>query len=377
MEHISRLTDPLEGRIHPIDRRLKDSYSFFTIADQVLGINCSEKPLLAKKQEFRGWCIDAENTLFESRLRSSGCEKRYCIALLNPTESSSLSHSPGTHPREGFPAKQQFFHTNLASRRCYCHNNRYTIGTELSHDSVDKSSWESSACYPRRTFDPLSESPSTRDSRITMADFCLCSTSRRHLPQINYPPCSVPPPPEFSMRRLGTLRRKSGLSGLPLVLRIFTENSISLGPRRRQRGSRYTIRAGRYLCDKEFCYLRTVRVTAAVYRGFHSKLITLLLLTFQHRAGVRLYTSCYHLAESCVFNKQSLPPGMCRFPNQKIGEHPFSRSYGVILPSSFDMVLSSALVYSTCSPVSVWGTVSSPGGSPSQFEVFSWKFQPS
>nr|QGW48361.1 hypothetical protein [Raphanus sativus]QGW48575.1 hypothetical protein [Raphanus sativus] len=53
MEHISRLTDPLEGRIHPIDRRLKDSYSFFTIADQVLGINCSEKPLLAKKQEFR------------------------------------------------------------------------------------------------------------------------------------------------------------------------------------------------------------------------------------------------------------------------------------------------------------------------------------
>ena len=161
-----------------------------------------------------------------------------------------------------------------------------------------------------------------------------------------------------------------------MVLRIFTENSISPGPCRRQRGSRYTIHAGRYLCDKEFRYLRTVRVTAAVYRGFHSKLITLLLPTFQHRAGVRLYTSCYHLAESCVFNKQSLPPGMCRFPNQKIGEHPFSRSYGVILPSSFDMVLSSALVYSTCSPVSVWGTVSSPGGSPSQFEVFSWKFQP-
>ncbi|KAD7117053.1 hypothetical protein E3N88_04321 [Mikania micrantha] len=87
------------------------------------------------------------------------------------------------------------------------------------------------------------------------------------------------------------------------------------------------------LCDKEFRYLRTVRVTAAVYRGFHSKLITLLFPTFQHRAVAT--------------------PGMCRFPNQKIGEHPFSRSYGVILPSSFDMVLSSALVYSTCSPVSV------------------------
>ena len=37
-------------------------------------------------------------------------------------------------------------------------------------------------------------------------------------------------------------------------------------------------------------------------------------------------------------------------------KHPFSRSYGVNLPSSFNMVLSSALVYSTCSPVSVWGT---------------------
>ncbi|KAI3479215.1 hypothetical protein L1887_58743 [Cichorium endivia] len=50
--------------------------------------------------------------------------------------------------------------------------------------------------------------------------------------------------------------------------------------------SLHTIRAGRYLCDKEFRYLRTVRVTAAVYRGFHSKLITLLLPTFQHRAAI-------------------------------------------------------------------------------------------
>jgi hypothetical protein len=36
---------------------------------------------------------------------------------------------------------------------------------------------------------------------------------------------------------------------------------------------------------------------------------------------------------------------------------PFSRSYGCILPSSFNIVLSSALVYSTSPPVSVWGTV--------------------
>ena len=35
----------------------------------------------------------------------------------------------------------------------------------------------------------------------------------------------------------------------------------------------------------------------------------------------------------------------------------FSRSYEGILPSSFNTVLSSALVCSTCPPVSVWGTV--------------------
>src|SRR3546814_8984772 len=45
-----------------------------------------------------------------------------------------------------------------------------------SNDSVDMSSWESSACYPRRTFYPLSDGPSTRDHRITMTDFRLCST---------------------------------------------------------------------------------------------------------------------------------------------------------------------------------------------------------
>src|SRR5204862_2482197 len=36
--------------------------------------------------------------------------------------------------------------------------------------------WESSACYPRRTFYPLSDGPSTRNHRITMAVFRLCST---------------------------------------------------------------------------------------------------------------------------------------------------------------------------------------------------------
>ena len=40
----------------------------------------------------------------------------------------------------------------------------------------------------------------------------------------------------------------------------------------RQRPDRYAFRAGRNLPDKEFRYLRTVIVTAAVYWGFNSKL---------------------------------------------------------------------------------------------------------
>ncbi len=90
----------------------------------------------------------------------------------------------------------------------------------------------------------------------------------------------------------------------------MTGNSISLSRCWRQRGSRYAIRAGRNLPDKEFRYLRTVIVTAAVYLGFNSELSPL-LLTFRHRAGVRPYTSSCDFAEPCVFNKQSPPPGLC------------------------------------------------------------------
>ena len=46
------------------------------------------------------------------------------------------------------------------------------------------------------------------------------------------------------------------------------------------------------------------------------------------------------------------PPSSCLN-----GGPPFSRSYGGNLPSSFNIVLSSASVCSTCPPVSVWGTV--------------------
>ena len=63
-----------------------------------------------------------------------------------------------------------------------------------------------------------------------------------------------------------------GLSVRSRVGGIFTANSISPSSWLRQRPSRYTIRAGRNLPDKEFRYLRTVIVTAAVYWGFTSEL---------------------------------------------------------------------------------------------------------
>ena len=63
-----------------------------------------------------------------------------------------------------------------------------------------------------------------------------------------------------------------GLFVLLRVTRIFTRSSISPGPSLRQCPTRYAFRAGRNLPDKEFRYLRTVIVTAAVYRGFGSEL---------------------------------------------------------------------------------------------------------
>src|SRR5882762_8057629 len=104
-----------------------------------------------------------------------------------------------------------------------------------------------------------------------------------------------------------------GAWGLSVPLRvngIFTVTTISPSSWLRQRPDRYTIRAGRNLPDKEFRYLRTGIVTAAVYRGFSSSLAAL-PLTFRHRAGVSPYTSPYGFAETCVFSKQSVGPLNC------------------------------------------------------------------
>ena len=76
-------------------------------------------------------------------------------------------------------------------------------------------------------------------------------------------------------RPLAALSCSKGSRGLSVPLRvigIFTDTTISPSSWSRQRPDHYTIRAGRNLPDKEFRYLRTVIVTAAVYRGFNSRL---------------------------------------------------------------------------------------------------------
>ena len=129
----------------------------------------------------------------------------------------------------------------------------------------------------------------------------------RRPPQSNYPPDAVPAPdygsgleaqntkggiPRLAPRGLASplhslppildnesqtptsscSKGSRGLSVQPRVFGIFTETTISPDPSLRQRPSRYSIRAGRNLPDKEFRYLRTVIVTAAVYWGLDSKL---------------------------------------------------------------------------------------------------------
>jgi hypothetical protein len=152
-----------------------------------------------------------------------------------------------------------------------------------------------------------------------------------------------------------------GLSVFPRVDCIFTNISTSLSLRRRQCGHRYAIRAGRNLPDKEFRYLRTVIVTAAVYWGFDQELAPHHLI-FQHRAGVTPYTSTFVFAECCVFIKQSQPP----ISLQPLWA-PFVQVHllgAYLLPklryqfAEFLLrVLSSALEYSSRAPVSVCGTV--------------------
>ena len=147
---------------------------------------------------------------------------------------------------------------------------------------------------------------------------------------------------------------------------VFTATTISPSPPSRQRSTCYTFRARRNLPDKEFRYLRTVIVTAAIHRGFGSTLppcgLTPLLnlpalgrcqsvysaFTASHRPVFLLNSQ---LTLFTVISLSSIHKGLHQ------ARHPLSRSYGAKLPSSLTRGHSSALVYSTCLPVSDCGTV--------------------
>ena len=65
-------------------------------------------------------------------------------------------------------------------------------------------SWLRSACYPRRTFYPLSDGPSMQNHRITNAYFRTCSTcwSRSQAPLCLYTLRLVSNQPEGTIARL-------------------------------------------------------------------------------------------------------------------------------------------------------------------------------
>ena len=209
-----------------------------------------------------------------------------------------------------------------------------------------------------------------------MAPPCL-ATGLHSLPPILHIPCQNPAP--------GCSKGPRGLSVLPRVGGIFTTTTTSPGPSLRQRPSRYAIRAGRNLPDKEFRYLRTVIVTAAVYRGFGSGLLPLtelggspLPLTFRHWAGFRPHTSSYEFAEPCVFGKQSPGPITCGLLPLLTREGaftykrpPFSRGYGVNLPSSLARVHPRALAH-LCPPTCVGLRYGHPGFN--AHEAISWQW---
>jgi hypothetical protein len=91
-----------------------------------------------------------------------------------------------------------------------------------------------------------------------------------------------------------------GLSVLSRVAGIFTGTTNSLSLSLRQRPTRYVIHAGRNLPDKGLRYLRTVIVTAAVYRGFGSELCSEELTPPVNRPALGRRQTIYFLFRVCI-----------------------------------------------------------------------------
>ncbi len=91
-----------------------------------------------------------------------------------------------------------------------------------------------------------------------------------------------------------------GLSVLSREASIFTCTTNSLSVSSRQRPTRYAIHAGQNLPDKVLRYLRTVIVTAAVYRGFNSELRTYVLTPPINRPALGRRQTIYFLLRVCI-----------------------------------------------------------------------------
>ena len=133
-----------------------------------------------------------------------------------------------------------------------------------------------------------------------------------------------------------------------------------------QRPCCYTIHVRRNLPDKEFRYLRTVIVTAAIPRGFGSARQPCGLTPCLNLPALGRCQSLYcavTASQRLVFLLNSHMGLFTVIPLRSIHKglhetgHPFSRSYGAMLPSSLTGGHSSALAYSACLPVSDCGTV--------------------
>jgi hypothetical protein len=153
-----------------------------------------------------------------------------------------------------------------------------------------------------------------------------------------------------------------GLFVLLWVHGVLTVIAISPSPCSRHCPDRDAFRAGRNLPDKEFRYLRTVIVTAAVHRGFGSGREPL-PLTFRHWAGISPYTSAYALSRDLWFCYPVAWAWFVSLSRARLAKegHPqesrFYRRYARKLPSSLTRDHSSTLACSASLPVSVCGTV--------------------
>ena len=156
------------------------------------------------------------------------------------------------------------------SQACLCYCTPHTVTKRIEH-TFESLRYPFGGDHPsqttHQTVSPAWAGLDTEHGKggiSTLANRILANPDQS-LPPILHVPCPM-----------SMLNYSEGSWGLSVPLRVpgvFTGTTISPSSWLRQRPDRYTIRAGRNLPDKEFRYLRTVIVTAAVYRGFDSMLL--------------------------------------------------------------------------------------------------------